>query len=195
MKFMFSFAFAASLFGAVSAYAGGHITWKSVDAESRIAFGSIKKNTAGEVHHFNKVSGVVKENGGLVVSVDLGSVETNVDIRNERMTKHVFQDGKATAVITGNIDMDAVNSLKPGETKIVELEALLNFAGVEAELETEMLVARLSENRVLVTTADFLMLSTEDLEIDAGIDALMKLAELPQITRVTPVSVRMVFQK
>ena len=58
-----------------------------------------------------------------------------------------------------------------------------------------MLVARLSENSVLVTTADFIMLSTEDLGINAGIDKLMTLAKLPGITRVTPVSVRMVFNK
>ena len=53
----------------------------------------------------------------------------------------------------------------------------------------------MSEDRVLVTTEDFLMISTEDLGIDKGIDQLMKLAELSGITRVSPVAVRMVFQK
>jgi len=178
----------------ITATAAHADTWVLNSDASHLAFGSIKNDYNAEVHSFSGLTGGATDTA-VTVSIDLASVQTNIDIRNERMTKHVFQDGKATAVITGNIDMDAVNSLKPGETKIVELEALLNFAGVEAELETEMLVARLSENRVLVTTADFLMLSTEDLEIDAGIDALMKLAELPQITRVTPVSVRMVFQK
>lgn len=195
MKILSGLAFAAALMTATVASAGGHITWKSVDSESRVAFGSVKKNVAGEVHHFEKVTGVVKEKGDMVITIDLGSVQTNIDIRNERMAEHVFQKGKATAAITGVIDMSEVNALKPGETKVIEIEAKLTFAGVENEIDAEMLVARLSEDRVLVTTADFIMLSTEDLGIDAGVDKLMKLAKLPGITRVTPVAIRMVFQK
>lgn len=195
MKLLKSLVCATAFMMATPVFAGGHITWNSVQEESRIAFGSIKKNTTGEVHHFNNVTGVVKEKGEMVLTVDLSSVETNIDIRNERMTKHVFLEGKATATITGQIDMDEVNSLKPGETKVLEVEVNLKFAGVENEVEANMLVARLSENRVLVSTEDFIMLSTEDLGIDAGIDQLMKLAKLPGITRVTPIAVRMVFQK
>jgi len=195
MKLLSSLAVAAALMVATPATAGGHITWNSVDAESRVAFGSVKKNSVGEVHHFNKVSGMVKEKGEMAITIDLSSVATNIDIRDERMAKHVFQDGKATAVITGNIDMEEVDSMKPGETKVIEIEANLAFAGVDSEIEAEMLVARLSEDRVLVSTADFIMLSTEDLGITAGVDMLKKLAKLPGITRVTPVAIRMVFQK
>lgn len=195
MRFMIKILAVVCLFLATPAFAGGHITWNSVDAESRIAFGSIKKDEFGEVHHFNKVSGTVKENGDMVITIDLGSVETNIDIRNERMKRHVFQGGKATAIVTGTIDMDEVNSMKVGETRVVEIEALLKFAGAENEIDAEMLIARLSENRVLVTTADFIMISTEDLGITEGVDMLMKLAKLPSITRATPVSVRMVFEK
>ncbi len=195
MRILASLVCATSLLISTAAFAGGHITWKSVAEESRVAFGSVKKNVAGEVHHFNKVSGVVKELGEMVITIDLASLETNIDIRNERMAKHVFQEGKATAVISGKINMDELNALKPGETKVVEIDAKLALAGTETDIEAEMLVARLSEDRVLVTTADFIMLSTKDLGIDAGVDMLKKLAKLPEITRVTPVAIRMVFQK
>jgi len=195
MKFLLGLACAALLAISPAAHAGGHITWNLLPDESRVAFSSVKSNITGEVHHFNKLAGTVKENGDLAITIDLSSVETNIDIRNERMTKHVFQEGKATAVISGSIDMAEVNSLKVGETKVVEIEAKLTFAGVENDLDARMLVARLSEDRVLVSTEDFLMISTEDLGIDKGIDALMALAKLPGITRVTAVSLRSVFQK
>ncbi len=195
MKIFASLAFATSLLISTPSFAGGHITWNSVAEESRIAFGSVKKDTVGEVHHFNNVTGVVKENGDMAITIDLASVETNIDIRNERMAKHVFQEGKATATITGKIDMAEVNSMDVGETQVMEIEAKLSFAGIDNEFDAEMLVARLSEDRVLVTTADFVMVSTEDLGIDAGVDMLQKLASLSGITRVTPVAVRMVFKK
>ncbi|MEL6504557.1 MAG: YceI family protein [Pseudomonadota bacterium] len=195
MKILSGLALAATLILGTPALAGGHIVWKSVDNESQIAFGSIKSNETGEVHHFNKVSGVVKEKGEMALTIELGSVETYIDIRNERMTEHVLKGDKPTATITGTIDMEEVNGLKPGETKLLEIEAQLSFAGIDNDIDANMLVARLSEDRVLVTTADFIMVSTEDLGINSGIDTLMKLAQLPSITRVTPVSVRMVFEK
>ena len=98
-------------------------------------------------------------------------------------------------MVSGEIDLDAVKGLKTGDTSIVEFEGVLAFAGVSVDVDAEMLVARLAENRVMVSTADFIMISTEDLGIDEGINKLMNLAELPGITRVTPVAVRVVFEK
>ena len=192
MKILLTSVVASTLLLTTSAFAGG---WKSVDAESSVAFGSIKKDTVGEVHHFTKVNGTVSDAGALSIDIDLSSVQTNIDIRNERMTEHVFQSGKATANLSAEIDMSEVTDMKVGETKIMEIEATLSFVGVENDIDANMLVARLSENRVLVTTADFVMLTTEDLEIDPGINKLMELAKLPGITRVTPISARMVFEK
>lgn len=193
MKRVTHLACAAALM-ATPVFAGGHATWSSVDDASVVAFGSVKKDTVGEVHHFETVSGTVSEAGVVEVSIDLASVETNIDIRNERIGAHVFGDA-TTATLLGKIDMDEVSDLAIGDMAIVDLEGTLSFAGASVDVEAEMLVARLGEDRVLVTTADFIWLSTEDLGINAGIDKLMELAKLPGITRATPVSVRMVFEK
>ena len=195
MKLFASAVVAASLMMTGSVFAGGHAKWTAVEDQSRIAFGSIKKDTVGEVHHFEGVTGTVGEDGKLTLAVDLGSVETNIDIRNERMLEHVFQGGKAKAMVSGEIDLDEVKDLKLGDTSIIDFEGVLAFAGVTVDVEAEMLVARLAENRVLVSTADFIMVSTEDLGIDPGVNKLMELAKLPGITRVTPVAVRVVFEK
>lgn len=48
--------------------------------------------------------------------------KTNIDIRNERIAKHVFQDGAANGVLSGTIDMQEVEALEPGETTIIDLE-------------------------------------------------------------------------
>jgi len=180
---------------ATPAFAGGHAQWKSVDDQSSIAFGSVKKNTVGEVHTFEGVTGTVGENGELTINIDVSSVETNIDIRNERMAKHVFKDNGITATITGTIDMDEVKSMAVGDVNMVDVEAKLALGGASADIEAEMLVARLADNRVLVTTANMLFVSTADLGIDEGVDMLMKLAKLPGITRAVPVTIRMVFQK
>lgn len=180
---------------ATGALAGGHANWTSVDDQSSISFGSIKKDTVGEVHQFEDVTGTVSEAGELAVSINLGSVETYIDIRNERMIEHVFKVADAKATLVGEVDMDEFSDLAVGDTTLTDFEGVLTLAGLEADIEAELLVARLTEDRVLVSTANMIMLSTADLGIDAGIDTLMKLAKLPGITRVTPVTVHMVFEK
>jgi len=180
---------------ATSAFADGHADWTSVADESSIAFGSVKNNNVGEVHHFDDVSGTVSEAGDLTLGIGLLSVNTSIDIRNERMIDLVFPDGQPEAVLTGKIDMQALDALEPGATTLMDVEGLLTFGSVETPVAAKMLVARLSEERLLVTTADFIMLPTAAIGIDGGVDQLMELAGLSSITRVTPVSVRMVFTK
>lgn len=185
---------ASTILSSSAAFAGGHASWTSIGDQSSIAFGSIKKDVAGEVHHFENVAATVSEDGKVEIKIDLTSLETNIDIRNERMAEHVFKGG-AEATITGEIDMDEVKAIAPGDTGLVDIEASLSLAGIEVDIEAEMLVAPLSESRVLVTTSDFIFVSTADLGVDEGVDTLMKLAKLPGITRTTPVSIRMVFEK
>jgi hypothetical protein len=91
--------------------------------------------------------------------------------------------------------MDDVSELAVGATTVTDFEGTLSLAGVTSDIETELFVARLSEDRVLVTTSDIIMLSTADIGVNAGVDKLMVLAKLPGITRVSPATVRMVFEK
>lgn len=192
MKVLIGMAFAAA-FVATSALADGPTSWTSVGSESSVAFGSIKNDSNGEVHHFEEVSGTVSETGELVVKIELLSVNTQIDIRNERMIELLFPAGQPEATLAGQVDMEALNALEVGATTLMDIQGTLSFGTVETTIDASMLVARLSDKRLLVTTADFIMLPTADIGIDAGVDQLMKLAGLSSITRVSPVSVRMVF--
>ncbi|MGR3839178.1 MAG: YceI family protein [Cognatishimia sp.] len=185
---------AAAMVLATPAFAGGHGVWTSVGEESLIAFGSVKKDVVGEVHSFGEVAGTVGADGAVSIAIQLASVETNIDIRNERMIEHVFKGSDAVALITGAVDMDEVKDLAVGATTVVDFEGALTLGAVAADIEAELFVARLAANRVLVTTSDMLMLSTADLGVDGGIDMLQSLAKLSGITRVTPITLRMVFQ-
>lgn len=167
----------------------------TLDAEaSRLAFGSVKNSYIGEVHTFEGLSGTVSRDGEVAIEVSLADVSTNIDIRNERMGEHVF-DGTPSATLSGIIDMDALKSMRPGQSSIIEMDATLSFLGQDIDVFTELFVIRTSPRSVMVTTNDMIMLTTEDLGIDAGIDTLQSLANLDSITRVTPVTLRFVFER
>ena len=191
MKLM-SAAAALSLSFAVNAQAAD--SWTLSGEESRLSYGSIKKNVIGEVNRFTGLTGVVSAEGGVKVDIDLLSVDTAVDIRNERMIKYVFADGP-TATLTAEIDMDALNALAPGDTTILDVEGQLAFGPTSLDVYTEMFVARLGEDRVVVTTDEMIMLDADEIDINPAIDKLMEIADLPGITRVAPVTLRLVFNR
>jgi len=184
---------AASLSAAIL-FSGAAVadTWTLDGENSRLAFGSVKKDKIGEVHNFENLSGAVAADGSVTVDIDLTSVQTNIDIRNERINEHVF-GGMAAAKLTAQLDMDALNAIAVGGMSTVDIEGTLAFLGQSVDIEAEMFVVRVSESQVLVTSNDMLFVSAEDLGISAGIDKLMELAKLPGITRTSPVTVRMVF--
>ena len=170
--------------------------WALSSDESKVAFGSVKKDTVGEVHHFGNLTGSVAEDGTAKVDIDVTSVETWIDIRNERMQKMVFDAvGFPLATISAKIDMEDVSGLKPGETTSITSEATITLVGQEIPVEADLFVVALSDQKVMVTTDEMIMLSTADLGIDEGVDQLMEVAKLPSITRVTPVTLRLVFEK
>ncbi len=175
------------------AFADGHASNWTLDGDnSRLTFGSIKGDTTGEAHSFGAISGGVSADGATLIEVDLASVQTNIDIRNERMIEHVFK-GAGTATLAANIDMDALSALEVGGMTTTEVEGVLTLAGTEVEIEAEMFAVRLSEGTVMVTTNDIIFVETEDLGITEGVNKLMELAGLDSITRTTPVVMRLIF--
>ncbi len=181
----------AALFAALGSMATADSWTLNADA-SRIAFGSVKKDTVGEVHSFEGLSGTVGADGAAEIEIDLSSVETLIDIRNERMVEHVFKNAPK-AMLNAQIDMAEVSALAVGASTVVDATGNVELAGNVLELDAELFVLRVSESQVLVSTNDMIMLSIADMGLTAGIDKLMELAKLPSITRVSPVTLRLVF--
>ncbi|MEM6620106.1 MAG: YceI family protein [Pseudomonadota bacterium] len=181
-------------FAAAFALISGSVSaadWTLDNEGSRLAFGSVKNEYTGEVHSFDQLSGTVKD-GTATVTIDLSSINTLVEIRNERMGEHVFK-GAPTAKVSIPLDMTAVEGLAPGESAVVEVDGTLAFLGQDVDVFTEVFVMRVADDKVMVTTNDFLWVATDELGIDAGIDTLKGIAGLDSITRAVPVSIRLMF--
>lgn len=169
-------------------------SWSLSSEESKVSFGSIKKGKVGEVHHFGSMSGQVSKSGAVQIEIDVASVETWIDIRNERMLKWVFDSVNfPKAVISAQIDMSELEALKPGETTSMDVTASLSLAGQSGDVEASLFVARLSDGKVLVSSDEMIMLSTEDFGLAEGVEELRKIAKLDSIAQAAPVTLRLVF--
>ncbi|MEM6987918.1 MAG: YceI family protein [Pseudomonadota bacterium] len=175
------------------AQAGGHLNWTLDSEASAVSFGSVKVDVVGEVNHFESIAGSISEQGDVNVEIDVASVQTNIDIRNERILEWVL-NGAPTATLEAQIDMAMVNALAAGDTTLMDVAGTLGVNGVSLDVSASFFVAKLSDSKLLVTTADMIMLSVDAAGLTAGVDKLMELAGLPSITRVSPVTLRMVFE-
>ena len=169
--------------------------WTLNNDASKLAFGSVKKNKAGEVHHFTKLDGHIMPDGMVNVVVDVSSVETFIEIRNTRFARWIFDKAHPKAMLAAKLDMGKLDKMKPGDTAVVDINGTLKLNGKDIPIETEMFVARLSDNKIMATTNEMIMLSLADAGLDAGVDELQKVAKLSGITRVSPVTLRLVFTR
>lgn len=167
--------------------------WQLDNDFSRVNFVSVKKNMIGETHHFKQVDGALTDQGQLTVNIGLASVETMIPIRNQRMQKFLFETELFPhAKISAKVDPIHF-ALKPGQSKIVLVKANVALHGSEKMIESQVMISRLSEDKLLVSSLNPIIIRPADFGLDKGVDKLMALAKLPGITQSVPVSFVLTF--
>lgn len=169
----------------------------SVDADaSSLSYVSVKSGEIAETNTFSGLSGTVGEDGSATLQIDLATVETKVDIRNERMRDIFFDVAQyPTATVTAKVDPAAFDGLAIGESTAQPLEATLTVKGVEAPVETQVSVTRTAQDRVLVTSTEPVIVYADALKLTDGLATLQQLAGLPSITPAVPVSFSIAFKR
>lgn len=177
--------------GCASSWCGA---WDLQAAASTFNFVSVKKDTIGEVLHFKKLSGQIDKNGKAGITIDLNSVDTGVQIRDERMREFLFETGKyPSATYQANVDPSLLDKLAVGEVKTVSLEGTLNLHGQSAKLPAKVSVVKTRDGLVQVNTLEPVLVNAEQFGMTAGVAKLMELVNLPSISSVTPVTFSLVF--
>ena len=168
--------------------------WHLNAEQSNVSFTSVKNGTIGENHHFTAMTGSVDNHGRVTINVPLASVESYIDIRNERMGKFLFEIQKFSAVtITAQLDMKAFDGLAVGMRTRMMLDANLDLHGVTSEIEMDVFVSRLSDTSVVVSSAAPVLVDADEFDMGAGIEKLRELASLDAIGLIVPVTFSLLF--
>lgn len=169
----------------------------SVDSDaSSLSYVSVKSGEIAEANRFSGFSGSVTPEGTARVEIDLATIETKVDIRNERMRDIFFEVAEfPRATVTAQIDPAAFDTLSVGESMVQPLKATLTVKGVEAPVETQVSVTRTNEDGVLVTSVEPVIVYADALELTQALATLQELAGLPSITPAVPVSFSIAFKR
>ncbi len=170
--------------------------WTLDPADSRLSYVSIKAGEIAEANRFDSLAGSVAADGTATLDIDLASVNTGIDIRNERM-REIFFDvaGNPKATVTAKLDPAAFAALAVGQSITRPLTASVAIKGVEQEIETEVLVTRVSADRVTVVPTAPVIISTDMFELTDELGELRALAQLPSITPAVPVTFTLSFTR
>lgn len=170
--------------------------WALSPAESRLSFVTVKAGEIVEAHQFTGLSGTVSAAGDAELVIDLASVETNIDIRNERMRDVLFGVAQfPSASVTAQLDPAAFAALGTGDTLTQGVTGQLDLHGIQSEMASELSVTRIAADKVRVETVSPIIVSAALFGLDGGVEELRNLAGLDSITGQVPVSFSLTFQQ
>lgn len=169
-----------------------HADWQLDNEQSYLNFISIKKVNVAEIFHITKLQGELSDAGELRIDLDLDSIKTDIDIRDERMRKYLFETDKfKMATLTASIPKTVQDALNKSNIVQASITGTLDFHGFKKEIIAEVSIMSDGES-VMVATRQPIILRAETFGLSAGIDKLQELAGLPNIGHTVPVTFSLV---
>ena len=170
--------------------------WELVNDESTVNYVSTKNSKVGEVNSFKQLNGSLKRNGKISVDIDLGSVETNIPIRNERMKSMLFEIASfSKANVSAALDVKAIDKMAIGETYKDSISFNLSLHGVSKEMATDVQVVKLAKNRILAISMNPVIVNADQYNLLEGVEKLREAANLPSISTAVPVTFSLMFKQ
>lgn len=170
--------------------------WELDNTNSTINFVSVKNDSVGEVHSFGSLVGFVGAEGNAQLTVDLESVQTLIEIRDQRMRELLFETVKfPVATVTAQLDASVLALAAEGGIVTTELPVTLSLHGKEKTLATSLVIVGVGGDRVVVFSAAPILINAADFDLTAGVAALQKVAGLQAISTAVPVTLQLQFVK
>lgn len=186
----FTYAIWLAVLFTVPAQAG----WVLDGEASTVSFVSTKAINVAEVHKFAELKGAVDGDGQVNVTISLASVDTGIELRDNRMREMLFETEKfGTATVSAKVDADEIDALKPGQAMHTTIEGILTLHGETRPLPMDILIARSGDDQLLVTSEKPVVVNAPEFGLVAGVERLREVAGLPSISTAVPVSFVLAF--
>jgi polyisoprenoid-binding protein YceI len=169
--------------------------WSLVNDTSSLSFVTVKAEHVAEAHTFDVLSGTIGDAGEVEINIELASVNTMIEIRNERMQAMLFETNMfPDATITATVDLEAITAMDAGASSSIQLDFELSLHGTTMALSADVMLTRL-EHGVVATTLKPIIVAADSFGLVAGVEALREVAGLSSISRSVPVSFTVVFEQ
>lgn len=171
--------------------------WMLDSSQSYLGFLSTKNQHNLEAHRFGELSGVVTDEGIASLTIRMESVETGIDIRNQRMRTLMFDVNsfpETTVALELGDHLSQVLGLSAGEALRLDVPALVEINGEARELNVNLQVERLSQQTFVVSSAQPVLITADQFGLQGGVEALREVAGLSSISLAVPVDFALFFK-
>jgi polyisoprenoid-binding protein YceI len=170
--------------------------WQLSSTGSSLYYVTSKSSAVSEVNSFTKLSGSIDNAGNAVLSIDLASVDTAIDVRNQRVRDMLFQVvdfPEATATL--QVDTESLEAMATGLSVTGSYQVNINLHGISQEVAAELQVTKLNENNIQIQLAMPLIISASTFGMSDGIEELREVAGLPSINSNVIISMSLLFMQ
>jgi len=189
-KFIILLAISVSLLSNIA-----RANWLLNNDASQLNFISTKNEHISETHSFTTLSGNLSKTGDLTVKVDLGSINTNIPIRNERMQDHLFDmENFPDAILNAKVD-EQLLSLAKGHSLTKTISAKISISGITQSVNVLINATKNSDGGLTATTVRPFLIQVPAFKLTDGISKLKELAGLSSISLAVPVTFSVKFEQ
>ncbi|WP_420434607.1 YceI family protein [Hyphobacterium sp.] len=171
-------------------------SWRLDGSQSDVVFISVKNGDVAEVSRFEALSGSVSADGRAELTIPATSVETYVDIRNERLRDIFFEVTQYPDItVAADLDPALFEALDVGSATDTELALTVGLHGDVRTVYAPVRIVRSGPDQVRVISSEPALIDARDFGLGEAVNALAAIANLDGITPVFPVSVHLVFER
>jgi len=160
----------------------GFAGWTLNSEGSSLYYVTSKAAAISELNTFGELNGAIDDAGNASVAISLASVDTAIDIRNERMRDIVFQVANyplAEISLSANGAMLAASN--PGQSFMQSYDATIEIGGMQQTMNIELAVTKLRGGGLLVSLAKPLIVNAASFGLAESVEQLREIAGLPSI--------------
>src|SRR5690606_37226329 len=130
------------------------------------------------------------------LTISLASISTGIPIRDERMSKYLFEAERfAEATLSTQVPIADLAKLAAGQSTELRLEGELAMRGFKVPVTSDAQVIKLQDGSLQVNSMAPVIVNGNDLGLVAGIEKLRELAGLPSIGKSVSVTYRLNFSR
>ena len=175
-------------------FASAWADWELDSTASAINFISIKNASVGEVNSFSTLTGSMDAAGEVQITINLNSVQTLVEIRNERMRELLFETVTFPAAeVTALIDPAMLVTAVDGDVISASVPITLALHGQEKIMTVAVVAVGEGDGNLRVFTPRPVIINASDFGLEKGVAALQNVAGLQSISLAIPVTLDLQF--
>ena len=170
--------------------------WSLDNEVSAFYYVTSKASAVSEINTFTELSGAISEQGAATLVIDLSSVDTTLEARDERMRNIVFQvEEHPEAIVSLAVDAAALDAMAAGSSSSADYSVTVNLRGMDVAVDATLQLIKLDADSVQVQLSKPLLVGAASFGLTEAVEELRELAGLPAINPNVVVDFTLVYHK